>query len=66
MENTLSIVINVDGVTLMVNLENGKVVSGSVNRYGNLTTLSVSETYELCGYPYVELEEDEPSTGVLA
>lgn len=67
MEDTLSIVIKLDNqTTVMVNMANGKVLSGSVRRENRVTTLSVKETYRLCGYPYVELEEDEPQTGVLA
>lgn len=68
MEDTLSIVVIHNGEHIMVNLEAGKVVGGSVTQFGVPTkTLKVIREYDLCGYPYTELATDDPEeAGVLA
>jgi hypothetical protein len=63
MEDTLTIVIKLDGKEIYVNLEAGKVIAGSVHGAFENKKLVVGKEFDLCGYPYVELEEDN-SEGV--
>lgn len=59
MEDTLTIVIKLDGKEIYVNLEAGKVVAGSIHSgVFQHRQLVVGKEFDLCGYPYVELEED--------
>lgn len=71
MDNTLTIVIELEGKSVYVSLQDGKVIGGSVvdlssGMHLDGATLKVTDQYDLCGYPYVILkEEGNDKEGVL-
>lgn len=59
MDKMTTIVIKIDNQEILVSIENDKVLSGSIKTDNKVEQLEVSRTFNLCGYPFIELIKQE-------